>query len=44
MIFEFYEQKYVGKVYFKLNPEQSTKQESPVINKVRIMCIYRIYL
>ena len=29
MIFEFYEQKYVEKVYLKWNLEQSTKQESP---------------
>ena len=28
MIFEFYEQKYVEKVYLKLNLAQSTKQES----------------
>ena len=32
MIFEFYEQKYVKKVYLKLNLEQSTnfKQESHI--------------
>ena len=29
MIFEFYEQKHVEKVYLKLNLAQSTKQESP---------------
>ena len=29
MIFEFYEQKYVEKVYLKLNLTQATKQESP---------------
>ena len=29
MIFEFYEQKYVEKVYLKLNLAQSAKQESP---------------
>ena len=33
MIFEFHEQKYVEKVYLKLNLEQLTKQESP--NKIR---------
>ena len=30
MIFEFYEQNYVEKVYLKLNLVQSTKQEKPV--------------
>ena len=29
MIFEFYEQKYVEKVYLKFNLAQSTKQERP---------------
>ena len=29
MIFEFYEQKYLEKIYLKLNLAQSTKQESP---------------
>ena len=31
MIFEFYEQKYIVKVYLKLNLAQFTKQESPKI-------------
>ena len=38
MIFEFYEQnleKYVEKVYLKLNLTQSTKQESPAEADVR---------
>ena len=29
MIYEFYEQKYVEKVYLKYNLAQPTKQESP---------------
>ena len=32
MIFEFYEQKYVEKVYLKLNLAQFTKQESPELS------------
>ena len=31
MIIESYNEKYVGKVYLKLNLAQCTKQESPVI-------------
>ena len=34
MIFELYEQKYVEKVYLKLNLMQSTKQESPCVTKL----------
>ena len=33
MIFEFYEQKYLEKVYLKLNLAQSTKQEWSKSNK-----------
>ena len=32
MIFEFYEQKYLEKVYLKLNLVQSTKQETSWID------------
>ena len=31
VIFEFYDQKYVEKLYLKLNLEQPTKQESPYV-------------
>ena len=36
MIFEFYEQKYLEKVYLKLNLAQSTKQERPQISLLQL--------
>ena len=35
-IFRFYEQKYVEKVYLKVNLAQSTKQESPWFSSIDI--------